>query len=85
MTFLDSKSPFPPNHNATYTENPDGPGTGVFMTTSNGDPCFGTTRFMRMKFICDKPVERPTNITIAEEAGCIFHVEVRAAQACLIQ
>jgi hypothetical protein len=85
MAFLDTKSTFPPNLNATYTENPDGPGTGVLMTTSNGDPCFGTTRFMRMKFICDKTVEQPSNITIVEELRCDFHVEIRAKQACPIE
>jgi hypothetical protein len=85
MAFLDSKSPFSPNQNATYTENPDGPGTGVFMTTSNGDPCFGRTHFMRMKFICDKTVERPLNMTIVEWYICDFHIEIRAAQACPIQ
>ena len=82
MAFLDSKSTFPPNLNATYTENPDGPGTGVFMTTINGDPCFGRTRYMRMKFICDRTVERPTNMSIVQWSNCDFHVEVRASQAC---
>ncbi|CAF0738193.1 unnamed protein product [Adineta steineri] len=85
MAFLDGKSTFPPNLNATYTENPDGPGTGVFMTTNNGDPCFGRTRYMRMKLICDKTVEQPTNMTIVQWSNCDFHVEVRAIQACPIQ
>lgn len=85
MAFLDSKSSFSPNLNATYTENPDGPGTGVFMTTTNGDPCFGRTRYMRMKFICDKTIEQPSNISIVEWSNCDFHVEVRATQACPLE
>jgi len=85
MSFLNGQSPWPPNANATFTENPDGPGTGIFMTTSNGDPCFGTTRYMRMKFICDKTIEQPSNISIVEWLKCDFHVEIRAAQACTIE
>ncbi|CAF0872199.1 unnamed protein product [Didymodactylos carnosus] len=82
MSFLDSKSRWPPNANATYTESPDGPGTGIVMTTTNGDPCFGVTRYMRIKFICDRTVEQPMNMTIVEEIRCDFHVNIRAAQAC---
>ncbi|CAF1022690.1 unnamed protein product [Rotaria sp. Silwood1] len=85
MSFVDSKSPWPPNANASYTENPDGPGTGILMTTTNGDPCFGVTRYMRIKFICDKSVEQPTHMTVVQWIRCDFHVEVRAAQACPIQ
>jgi hypothetical protein len=84
MSFLDTKSPWPSNVNASYTENPDGPGTGVFMTTSNGDPCFGQTRYMRTKFICDKTVEHPRNMSIVQWTTCDFHVEIRAIQACPI-
>ena len=82
MAFLDSRSTFPPNRNATYTENADGPGTGVLMTTTNGDPCFGRTRYMRMKLICDRSVNRPMNMSIVQWSNCDFHVEVRASQAC---
>ncbi|CAF1133924.1 unnamed protein product [Rotaria sordida] len=85
MSFIDSKSPWPPNANASYTENPDGPGTGILMTTTNGDPCFGVTRYMRIKFICDKTIEQPANMTVVQWIRCDFHVEVRAAQACPIQ
>jgi hypothetical protein len=84
MAFLDTKSPWPNNMNATSVENPDGPGTGVYMVTGNGDPCFGRTRFMKIKFICDKTVERPSNMTIVQWSSCEFHVEVRAIQACPI-
>ena len=85
MSFLDTTSPWPSNVNATYTENPDGAGTGILMTTSNGDPCFGRVRYMRMKFICDKTVERPTNMTVVQWSNCDFHVEIRAIQACSIK
>ena len=85
MSFIDTKSTWPSNVNATYAEGPGGPGTGIFMTTSNGDPCFGRIRYMRMNFICDKNVEQPTNMTIVQWSNCDFHVEVRAIQACPIK
>ena len=54
------------------------------MTTSNGDPCSGRTRYTRIKFICDRTVERPSNMTIVQWSICDFHIEMRAIQVCPI-
>jgi hypothetical protein len=86
MAFIDGKSPFLPNKNATYEENSDGPGTSVLMTTSNGNTCLGVPRYVTIKFICDKTVVRPTDMTVLRNlTSCEYHIRVRAAQACPIQ
>lgn len=85
LSFLDAKSPYPPYTNASFWENPDGPGTGVLMITSNGDPCYGLTRFMRVKFICDKTAEGVSNITASQVDVCVFGLELRAKQACPLE
>lgn len=85
MAFLDSKSPWPQNQNASFRESPGGPGTGIVMITTNGDPCFGATRIMTTRYICDKTIQHPMNMTVVQWSRCNFIVEVRAIQACPIE
>jgi hypothetical protein len=85
MAYLDTKSPWSRNGNATYQENPSGPGTGIVMTTSNGDICFDELRFMTTTYICDRTVSHPKTMTVVQLAQCSFTVEVRAMQACPLE
>ncbi|UJR12575.1 hypothetical protein I4U23_016751 [Adineta vaga] len=85
MAFLDTKSPWSRNNNATYQENPSGPGTGIVMQTSNGEICFDELRFMTTTYICDRTVLHPTTMTVVQLAQCRFTAEVRAIQACPLE
>jgi len=85
MAYLDMKSPTHRNNNATYQENPSGPGTGIVMETSNGDICFDELRFMTTTFICDETVSHPTTMKVVQLAQCRFTAEVRAMQACPLE
>jgi len=85
MAYIDSKSPWPNNLNATYTESPGGPGMGIVMRTTNGEPCFGSIRIMQTRYICDRTIENPTKLSIVEWSKCDFVAEVRAIQACPLE
>ncbi len=85
MAYLDTKSPWSRNGNATYQENPSGPGTGIVMTTNNDDICFDELRFMTTTFICDRTVSHPKTMIVVQLAQCSFTAEVRAMQACPLE
>jgi hypothetical protein len=75
--------------NATYEENPDGPGTGVIMTTQNGDDCnphqWCSKRIMIAKFICDKTIEIPSIMDVTENPLCTHNFVIRAHGACPVK
>ena len=52
------------------------------MITSHGDPCYGLTRFMRVKFISEKTIELITTMTVSEVDVSVARSEIRAKQAC---
>jgi hypothetical protein len=78
MGFLDGYGKSP---NIEFSENDDGPGTGVIMTMRNAI-CGANERLVNVIFICDKSVEKPTNMDVKEDPPCTFTIKVRAAGAC---
>lgn len=78
MGFLDGYD-HPPN--IEFSENADGPGTGVIMTMKNAK-CNLVERLVKAIFTCDKSVKNPTTMDIVEFPACQFTIRIRAAEAC---
>ncbi len=81
MGFLDG-SGHPPN--IEFSENPDGPGTGVTMTMRNAK-CNGLERLVRVIFTCDESAQNPTRMEVVEFPSCEFTIRIQAAEACPIK
>ena len=80
MGFLDGYGKTP---NIEFSENPQGPGTGVVMIMRNAK-CNGAERRVTTTFICDQSVHNPTKMDVSEAPSCNFTIIVRAAEACPI-
>jgi hypothetical protein len=80
MGFLDGYGKLP---NLQFTENTDGPGTGVIMTMRNAR-CSGVERLVKVIFICDRGVKIPTRMDAVEAPQCQFTIRIKADGACPI-
>ncbi|CAF5028902.1 unnamed protein product [Rotaria sp. Silwood1] len=78
MGFLDGYGKLP---NLEFSENPQGPGTGIVMIMRNAK-CNGVERFVHVTFICDKSIKQPTTMNVIEDPMCKFMITVQAAEAC---
>ena len=78
MGFLDGYGKSP---SFQFTENTDGPGTGVIMVMKNGI-CNGGERLVTVTFTCDKSILNPTSMEVVEFPICVFQIRIRAAEAC---
>ncbi|CAF3782519.1 unnamed protein product [Rotaria socialis] len=78
MGFLDGYGKSP---NLQFSENPQGPGTGIIMNISNA-LCNGGPRLVKITFICDKNIKKPTTMSVSENPACQFTVTIKAAEAC---
>jgi hypothetical protein len=81
MGFLDGYGKTP---DTLFTENTDGPGTGVIMTLRNAR-CNGRERPVKVIFICDESVKTPTSMTVVEFPICEFTIRIKAADACPVR
>lgn len=80
MGFLDGYNKLP---NLEFSENPQGPGTGVVMIVRNAK-CNLQERFVQITFICDKSIKKPTRMDVVETM-CRFKITVRAVGACPLE
>jgi hypothetical protein len=80
MGFLDGYGKTP---NIEFSENPQGPGTGVVIIIRNAK-CNGMERLVTTTFICDQSVHNPTKMDVTE-VSCKFTITVRAAEACPVK
>jgi hypothetical protein len=78
LGFLDGYGKSP---DIIFSENPQGPGTGVVMSMSNAI-CNSHERKVNVTFICDKSVKNPTTMDVIEAPVCTFSITVKAAGAC---
>ncbi|CAF2045809.1 unnamed protein product [Rotaria magnacalcarata] len=78
MGFLDGYGKSP---NLQFSENPLGPGTGIVMNMRNAF-CNGGPRLVKVTFICDKNIKKPTTMSISEKPTCQFTITIKAAEAC---
>lgn len=67
-----------------FLENPSGSGTGVIMTMRNA-LCNGQQRLVKVVFICDETILKPTTMHVVESPTCSFTITVRAAGACPVK
>jgi hypothetical protein len=81
MGFLDGYGK-PPN--LEFSENTDGPGTGVIMMMRNAK-CSGGERGVKVVFICDESITTPTRMDAVEFPTCQFTLKIKAAGACPIR
>lgn len=78
MGFLDGYGMSP---SFEFSENTDGPGTGVIMVMRNAR-CNWSDRVVKVVFTCDKSITNPTSMEIVEFPTCQFTIYIKAAEAC---